>query len=211
MRPDRAIYFIAATTEQDITDVFYRYQPSPDASGYDNVITLYGENEDQSQHTTTMVADYQAIVRNTDGATSESLARLIADKTREANSLQAYYGIKLTDNMDGSSDPVTFDPDDGVGGTKAAAFAVGDYILIDDEILKVTVVASPSVTASRAELGTTIATHTDNTAVYNISHDPIPGLKCNSTFAIRGALDMGDDGHNRYEHSVNYSVRLAND
>ena len=70
------------------------------------------------------------------------------------------YGAKdaLNEALDDSETDV--DVDDG---TK---FQVGEYILVDAEIMKVTAISTNTLTVVRAQLGTTAATHLDNALVY---------------------------------------------
>ena len=204
MLPNKARFFIMAITEQ--AGAVVRHSNLPNGTGND--ITVFSEQEEPHAHNTVSRIEYQAIVRNSDRSDGETLARLIAAAVREANSLQGYYGICLTAAMNNSTNPITFTPDDGAGNSKAAQFVANDYVKIGSEILKVTGVAGNNVTASRAALGTTIAAHSDSDDIYNISHDPVPTIKSNSTYSETGVLPFGIDDQRRWEFSISWFVRL---
>lgn len=70
----------------------------------------------------------------------------------------------LNGAVDGATDPVTF------AVASATAFpASGNFrVIIDSEILKVTAVSGSDFTASRAQEGTSIASHLDTTAVKHV-------------------------------------------
>ncbi len=208
MKTEQVRYFIAAISGENVSSVYADFMPDrPNVSTDDNIIGIFSGIEPNSVHTGVMQAEYQVIVRNATKSSAESIARLIADATHNKYGLSTYYGIKLTAGMN-VSNPITFDPDDGAGGGKAAAFAVGDYIMIGDEVLIVTDVTAPTVTASRAALGTTVTTHSDNDAVYNISHDPVPSEEAGNVMNNQGIINMGVDTENRWEYSVNFTVGL---
>ena len=210
MRPDLAQYFVMARLGLSGTSVFHSNQPdSPDSC-----VTVYSEvGERVTLHSGIVVASFQAIIRDAFGTAEtvgEARARALLNAVNGLHNRKIYYGCYLSAAMNGTSDPVTFAPDDNGGSpvTKAASFAANDYVIIGSEILKVNSVSSPNVIAARAQLGTTIATHADNAAVYNISQDPIPGLRCGSTFAEQGVLPMGLDEKSRREWAVNWFVRV---
>lgn len=203
-------YFIMAVTGYSTSAVFDSYQPDKHGGDNNNCVTVIEDNETPNAHNSVMLARYQAIVRNTDKATAETVARSILAAVKESNTLDTYYGCYLTAAIAETGTSVTFAPDNGSGTTKASAFAVNDYILVGSEVMKVTSVASPNVTASRARLGTTIASHADNDAVYNITKTPIPGKRCDSTVAESGLIPMGRDEKGRFEYSVNWTVRFEN-
>lgn len=206
MRADMVRYFIAAALGADIGTVRYGNQPdSPD-----NCVTVYAMPEESSVHYDQLKARYQAIVRNTDDTTAETNARTIYDAVKSLHNLKDYDGMYLAESMSGTTDPIEFDPDDN-GGTPAStatSFSAGDYILIGTEILLVTDVTDDTVTASRAELGTTKAAHADNAEVYNISQSPVPGESCDSCRSTSGILSMGIADKQRWEFSVNWEVTL---
>lgn len=211
MTVDKVKYFVMAITGYTDANVDYAGQTDPE-SGKNNCIVVLDDGEMSNVFNDVMMARYQAIIRNTSHEIAESVARTIFNTIREMNSLNAYFGCYLTAAMAGTGTSVTFAPDNGSGTTKASAFAVNDYVLIGSEVLKVTSVSSPNVTASRAQLGTTIAAHSDNDPVYNISHTPIPGMRCDSTNAQdgMGLIPLGHDGRGRHEFSVNWEVRFKN-
>jgi hypothetical protein len=193
------------------TSVFHSSQPDEP----DSCVTVYPEiGERVSMHGSVVVAAYQAIIRDAKGTAEtvgEARAKALLDAVTGLHNRSIYYGAYLSAAMNNTSDPVTFAPDDngGTPTTKAAIFAVNDYVMIDSEILKVTSVSSPNVVASRAQLGTTIASHLDNAAVHNIMQCPIPTLRCGSTFTDdRGVLPMGLDEKERREWAVNWFVRV---
>jgi len=69
--------------------------------------------------------------------------------------------------IDGSTDPITFDVD--INGTDdASEINVNDYVLIDQEIMKVTSVnqTTDDITCDRAQKGSIIAAHQDNTPIF---------------------------------------------
>jgi hypothetical protein len=189
--------------------VFHSNQPdTPDAC-----VTVYAEPEDVSVHSGTIIARFQAILRiarATAESTGEAQARALLTAVNGLHNRKTYDGVYLAAAMSGTTDPITFAPDDNGGSpvAKATTFTVNDYILIGDEILKVTVVSTPNVTASRAALGTTKAAHNDNTEIANITQNPIPYEQCDSTFADGGVLDMDCDDKERHEWAVNWTVRL---
>lgn len=211
MTADMAKYFVMAITGYTKSAVDYGMQADPETAA-NNIITVLDEPIISNVHNDVMMARYQAIIRNTNYQTAESVATALFNAIREMNTLNTYYGCYLTAAMAGTGTSATFAPDNGSGTTKAAAFAVNDYILIGTEVLKVTAVSSPNVTATRAQLGTTIAAHSDNDAVYNITHTPIPGKRCDSTKAQdgMGLVSLGNDGRGRWEFSVNWEVRFKN-
>ncbi len=205
-------YFVAATTGQAIPAVFYGNQPdTPDIC----TSIFQSGPPDISQHKATLIAKYRATIRSaiiddvTDEATAEALAQALLDRVRILTGRNTYYGVYLTANIavDAAS-PVTFAPDNGSGTARATTFTVNDYVLIGTEVLKVTVVATPNVTATRAQLGTAAQAHTNNDPVYNITQDPVPGKRCDSTFAEFGVLDVGIDDKRRREYDVLWEVRL---
>ena len=206
MKVDQVYYFVMATLGLSVGSVFYDNEPdSPDSC-----VTVYGENEIVNVHNTVMTANYQAIIRkaaDVANATGEAQARTLLDRVRTLHIRSIYDGCYLTGAMSGSTNPVTFTPDDGSGTTKASTFTVNDYILIGSEILKVTV-ASTTITAARAQLGTTIASHSDNDEVINITQNPIPGELCDSAVATTGILDLGLDDKQRRLWAVNWKVTL---
>ena len=208
MRVDLVQYFVMATLGHSISTVFYGHQPSDP----DNCTTVYAEPEEVNVHSTVELASYQAIIRHETYATGETWARTIFDAIKEKNSLNTYHGLYLTAAMSGTTDPITFAPDDGSGNTKAAVFTVADYILIGEEMLKVTGVSSPNVTASRAALGSTKAAHLENAEIYNCTQNPIPGKQCDSTFPteeLSGVLPLGfNEDNDTWEFSVNWTVTL---
>ena len=208
MRPDMVRYFVMAQLGLAGTAVYDSNQPdSPN-----EVVTVYWEPGTKvSVHSTVEVIPYQAIIRviSTAHATGEARARTLYDAIQGLHNLKAYDGMYLAAAMDATTDPVTFAPDDngGTPATKAASFNVNDYILIGSEILKVTGVTSPNVTASRAGLSTTKAIHADNTEVFNITRSPIPGELCDSCHTNgQGIIPMGLDEKKRWEFSVNWEV-----
>ena len=207
MRPELARFFIKAVLEESTDIIFHSNEPgTPDV-----VITLYSEDEETNVHSDVYLANYQAIARiakETANLTGENKARAIYNAVKSQHNLDVYFGVYLTGAMSSSTDPVTFTPDDGSGNTKVAAFNVGDYILIDDEILKVTTVGGSTIIASRAELGTTKAAHSDNDIVYNITKCPVPGMRCMSTKATSDIMDLGLDEKQRRSFALNWTVRL---
>lgn len=206
MRPDMVRWFIMAQLGASVGVVFYSNQPdSPDAC-----VTVYGEGEKVNVHSSVYLAQFQVIVRHGTFTTGESWARTILEAVKSMHTLKAYDGMYLSSAMNGTSNPVTFAPDDngGTPATKAASFTANDYILIGSEILKVTSVSSPNVTASRAQLGTTIAGHADNSEVFNITKSPIPGEMCDSARADGGVISLGLNDKKLYEFSVNWEVTL---
>ena len=68
-----------------------------------------------------------------------------------------------------STTSTSFTIDDGAGdGNYEEVFKVGDYIIIDSEVMLITAVTSDNsgtLTVDRGQLGSTAATHTDNTQV----------------------------------------------
>ncbi|MDX9781169.1 MAG: hypothetical protein RBT66_09060 [bacterium] len=193
-----------AVTGQSDGAVFHSNQPDK----VKNCITVFADNEEVNVHNTVTLAKYQAIVRNEDQNTCETLARLILEAEYEGAGLAVYYGMYLTAAIGNTGTSVTFAPDNGSGTSTAARFATNDYILINSEVMKVTGVTGNNVTATRAQLGTTIAAHADNDFVHNITKNPIPGKQCGSTFMETGLFDLGNDGRGAYEISVNWTVRV---
>jgi len=186
--------------------VFYSNMPDkPDAA-----VFVHGDGESVNIHSDVYVARYMAIIRHGTYTTCESWARTILEAVKSLHNRKAYDGMYLNAAMNGTSNPVTFTPDDngGTPTTKAASFTANDYILIGSEILKVTSVSSPNVTASRAQLGTTIASHADNAEIYNITKSPVPGELCDSCRAIGGINDLGLNEDKLHEFSVNWEVTL---
>jgi len=204
MTPDMVRYHIMAVTGQSDGAVFHSNQPDK----VKNCITVFADNEEVNVHNTVTLARYQAIVRNEDQNTCETLARLILEAEYEGAGLAVYYGMYLAEAMLGTGTSATFAPDDGSGTSTAARFAANDYILVDTEVMKVTGVVGSNVTATRAQLGTTIAVHADNSLVHNITKNPIPGKQCGSTFMEMGLVDLGNDSRGAYEISVNWTVRV---
>lgn len=204
MTPDMVRYHIMAVTGQSDSAVFHSNQPNTPK----DCITVFAESEEVNVHNTVTLARYQAIVRNEVQSTCETLARLILEAEYEGAGLSTYYGMYLAEAMLGTGTSATFAPDDGSGTSTAARFAANDYILVDTEVMKVTGVVGNNVTATRAQLGTTIAVHADNSLVHNITKNPIPGKQCGSTFMEMGLLDLGNDGRGAYEISVNWTVRV---
>lgn len=210
MRPDLARYFVMARLGLAGTSVFHSNQPDdPDAC-----VTVYSELGGRvTMHSGIIVAAYQAIIRiarDTAESTGEAQAWTLLNAVIGLHNRKVYDGAYLSASMDGTSNPVTFAPDDngGTPATKAAIFTANDYVMIGTEILKVTSVASPNVTASRAQLGTTIATHADNSEVLNITQCPVPSELCDSTYVEQGILPMGVDEKERREWAVNWFVRM---
>ena len=78
--------------------------------------------------------------------------------------------------IDDSTDPITFDVDI-IGADDASEFAVDDHILIDQEIMKVTAVntTTDDITCSRAQKGTSIAAHPDNSPIFKLISDSDDG------------------------------------
>lgn len=204
MTPDMVRYHIMAVTGQSDSAVFHSNQPNTPK----DCITVFADAEEVNVHNTVTLARYQAIVRNEVQSTCETLARLILEAEYEGAGLSTYYGMYLAEAMDGTGTTATFAPDDGSGTSTAARFAANDYILVDTEVMKVTGVVGSNVTATRAQLGTTIAVHADNSLVHNITKNPIPGKQCGSTFMEMGLADLGNDGRGAYEISVNWTVRV---
>ncbi len=82
----------------------------------------------------------------------------------DPDAYEATTGKETADAIDNSTDPVTFDMEDGLHG-----LSVNDYIKIDTEILLVTGIAGASdetITAARAQRGSTIASHLVDTEVF---------------------------------------------
>ena len=204
MRADRVRYFIMAALGLSLTDVYYGNQPAK----IDDCVTVYSEDDEMSVHSGVIISSYQAVIRNKIYTTAESLARSLYDAVHGIHNREAYNAIYLTSSMSAVTDPVSFAPDDGAGSTTAALFTVGDYILIDDEVLKVTIVSSPNVTVSRAQLGTTIAAHDNNDQVHNISENPIPGETTDFSRATTGVMGLGTDSKQRKEFSLNWNVTV---
>lgn len=211
MKADKVVYFVMAITgyAKSIVDYGSEYDPP---TAVNNCIAVIADPVTGNVHNDVQMARYQAIIRDTSYTTAETAALALFNAVREMNSLNTYYGCYLTAAMAGTGTSVTFAPDNGSGTTKAAAFAVNDYILIGTEVLKVTGVSSPNVTASRAQLGTTIADHSDNDLVYNITHTPIPGKRCDSTHTEDGLgfIPLGHDEKRRWLFAVNWIVRYKN-
>ncbi len=168
-----------------------------------------------SVHYPVVVFSYQAIVRvlTANKTTGEARAWALYDAIKGLHNLKAYDGMYLNASMNATSDPVTFAPDDN-GGTpvsKATSFATNDYVLIGDEIIKVTGVAGSNVTAARVQLSTVKATHADNSEVFNITKSPVPGELCDSCHipeAGNAIIFMGADEKQRWEWSVNWEVTV---
>lgn len=209
MRPDKVRYFVMARLGLAGTSVFYVNQPdSPDAC-----VSVFAETELANTHSTIITARYQAIIRiarDTADSTGEAQARTLQQAVYSLSTRKTYDGAYLSAAMNNSSNPVTFAPDDngGTPATKATTFTANDYIMIDDEILKVSSVASPNVTAARAQLGTTIASHLDNAEILNLTQNPVPGECCDCSTTDEGILDMGCDDKERHEWAVNWEVKI---
>ena len=79
----------------------------------------------------------------------------------------AVAGTTLVDGSDLNTvvNPETFTVDTG-GTDNASMFKVGDLIKVDDEVMKVSSITGNTLTVDRGLFGTTIAAHTDNTAVH---------------------------------------------
>jgi hypothetical protein len=71
-------------------------------------------------------------------------------------------GLNTSQDIDGSTDPVTFT----VSSAVTNQMYVGEFIKIDSEVLEVTVVNGASVTASRAAQGSSIAAHLQPKDIY---------------------------------------------
>jgi len=209
MKPDIARYFIAATAGVNLSTVYHSNMPDAKDTTYDNIIGVFSDGAPRvNVHTGIYIAGFEAIIRNTTQATAESYAQSIVNAVRSLHNRKTYYSLYLTAAMNNTSNPVSFSPDNGSGTSTSAAFATNDYILIGSEILKVTGVVTTVVSASRAQLGTTIASHSDNDEVKNITQSPIPGYKCDSTFCDNGIESLGVDDKGRWEYSVRWTVRL---
>lgn len=92
--------------------------------------------------------------------------------------------------IDGSTDPITFDVD--INGTDdASEISVDDYVLIHREIMKVTSVnqTTDDITCDRAQKGSTIAAHQDDT--------PISILVSNSDNGTGGRDQNGSSPNDR--------------
>ena len=204
MRADRARLFVMATLGE--TGVYYGSMPDAKDGSLDNIIAVYGEGADPNPHNGVKHARFQAIVRNAEYLTGEAKARTIFDAVNGLYGLKAYDGIYLAANMDGTTDPVTFAPDNGAGTSKASALAVNDYFMIDSEILRVTTVNGANVTASRAKLGTAKAAHLDNAEALNLTKVPVPGELCGTCVPEGDVLELGKDNKDRWEFAVNWTV-----
>ena len=75
----------------------------------------------------------------------------------------------LTDGLDNTTDPVTFNI------TDQHWFKVGDLIRVDNEILEITAISSTNATVKRGMFGSTPASHSDGADVklpfFNMHHD----------------------------------------
>jgi len=207
MRVDQVRYFVMATLGLSGGSVVYNnMHDTPNA-----LVTVYDDAPEKViVHNTIMIAQYQAIIRiaeDTADTVGEARARTLLDRVRSLHNRETYDGCYLTASMSAVTNPITFTPDNGSGTTKASTFTVNDYILIGSEILKVTV-ASTTITAARAQLGTTIAAHSDNDEVKNITQNPIPGELCDSATASDGVFNLGLDEKGRRMWSVNWKVTL---
>ncbi len=208
MRADMAQYHVMAVLEIDDAVSFFANQPDLDDKSVDGSVTTYDESDRNNRHSPVLIAAFQAIIRNKSYVTAEAQARTLYNAVDKVYNRAQFNGFFLTGAMSATSDPVIFAPDDGAAVAKATLFTVGDYIMIEDEILIVTDVSTPNVTASRAALGTTKAAHLDNAEVFNITQSPIPGESCDHSVATQGVQSMGQDVKLRWEFSVNWAVTM---
>ncbi len=68
------------------------------------------------------------------------------------------------DSFNNTTSPLTVV--DAVADYAAISFAVGQYLKIDNEILRVSAIVGDDVTFQRAQLGTTAAAHADGTSIF---------------------------------------------
>jgi hypothetical protein len=94
---------------------------------------------------------------------------------------------------------------DAVTDYSAITFAVGQYLKIGNEILKVTVIDGNDVTFARAQFGTTAAVHADAVAIFQGSGgDYLTDLTNGKVTPVLGGDLVGEDSmHIYFEQAVN--------
>lgn len=207
MKADMSRYFVMAALGS--AAVYYGSAPDAEDGSLDNIVTVYGNGGKSSAHSTVRHVGFQAVIRNTDYEAGEDVARTLWDAVNGVYGLALYDGLYLSAPLyDTARVPLVVD--DGAGIDRAEAFSGDDYVLIDDEIVRVTGVSGSIISVRRAMLGTTLAFHQENTAVANISRVPVPGTLCGSCVVDdKDVLELGRDEKNRWEFSLNWTVTVA--
>lgn len=85
--------------------------------------------------------------------------------TKAAGNVGSWGGVDTTANLNEDLDTTEL----GVDVTSGAAFSVGEFIQIDDEIMSISSISSNTLTVVRGRMWTTKATHTNGTDIYRVS------------------------------------------
>ena len=83
------------------------------------------------------------------------------------SSVGSYSSAKVGVDTATNTDEALDDSETGVDVQDGDKFMVGDYIRIENEVMRVTGVSTNTLTVERGVLGSTIATHTTNQDVYH--------------------------------------------
>ena len=94
------------------------------------------------------------------------IALMAGEEPHSPETTEGIHIAQLAEALDDSETGVDVDTLQLGYANAAAALAAGDYIQIDSEIMKVSSISTNTITVIRGALGTTEATHNDNTYVY---------------------------------------------
>lgn len=149
----------------DTTDVLGGKQYRPLAAGTENPTLSAILDLDNFQRATTGVTANEGAVRFTQG---DSIKLSANGHSSGKRSYLGHSSVEDAGGIDGATDPITIEIPDG----DHYKFRIDDgelFIQIEDEVLRVTAVdrvSSPrELTAVRAQKGSSIATHAQNTAI----------------------------------------------